>query len=118
VRLIPFLSLVYVVAYLERVNVGLAALQMNAALGFSARVYGFGAGIFFVSYVLFEAPSNLVLERVGVRVWIARIMITWGLVSAAMVFVRDARSFFVLRFALGAAEAGFFPVNTLDLTRS
>ncbi|HTI38470.1 MAG TPA: MFS transporter [Vicinamibacterales bacterium] len=116
-RLIPFLFLLYLVAYLDRVNVGLAALQMNAALGFSARVYGFGAGIFFVSYVLFEVPSNLVLERVGVRVWIARIMITWGLVSAAMVFVRDARSFFVLRFALGAAEAGFFPGIILYLTR-
>ena len=108
-RLIPFLFLLYVVAYLDRVNVGFASLDMNRDLGLSAAVYGFGAGIFFVSYTLLEVPSNLLLARVGARVWIARIMITWGLVSTAMVFVTGAKSFYLLRFALGAAEAGFFP---------
>ena len=87
-RLIPFLFVLYVVSYLDRINVGFAALQMNAALGFSPTVYGFGAGIFFLSYVLFEVPSNLILERVGVRIWIARIMISWGVVSSAMMLVR------------------------------
>src|SRR5215207_3645604 len=86
-RLIPFLFLLYVVAYLDRINVSFAALQMNEALGFTSAVYGLGAGIFFISYVLFEVPSNLILNLVGVRPWIARIMITWGLASAAMVFV-------------------------------
>src|SRR3979409_626572 len=83
-RLIPFLFLLYIVAYLDRVNVGFAALQMNQALGFSARTYGLGSGIFFLSYVAFEIPSSVILTRVGARLWIARIMITWGLVSAAM----------------------------------
>jgi MFS family permease len=108
-RLVPFLFLCYIFAYLDRINVGFAALQMNAALGFSAAVYGFGAGIFFLSYTAFEIPSNIILARVGARRWIARIMITWGLISAAMMFVRDAPTFYVLRFLLGAAEAGFFP---------
>src|SRR6266540_6170899 len=89
-RLIPFLFLLYIVSYLDRVNVGFAALQMNEALGFSARTYALGAGIFFAGYVAFEIPSNLVLARVGARLWIARIMITWGLVSAAMMFVKTA----------------------------
>ncbi len=108
-RLIPFLFLLYVVAYLDRVNVGFAALDMNRDLGFSAAVYGLGSGIFFVSYTLLEVPSNLMLARVGAGVWIARIMLTWGLVSAAMAFVQDATTFYLLRFLLGAAEAGFFP---------
>src|SRR5262245_2449606 len=108
-RLIPFLMLLYVVAWLDRVNVGFAALQMNEALGFSPRVYGFGAGIFFVGYALFEIPSNLMLARVGARRWIARIMITWGVVSTALMFVHDATTFYALRFVLGVAEAGFFP---------
>src|SRR5207245_1695631 len=99
-RLIPFLFLLYIVAYLDRVNVGFAALQMNQALGFSATTYGFGAGIFFLSYVLFEIPSNVILARVGARLWIARIMITWGLVSSSMMFVRNAYGFYVLRFVL------------------
>lgn len=116
-RLIPFLFVLYVVSYLDRINVGFAALQMNAALGFSPTVYGFGAGVFFLSYVLFEVPSNLILERVGARIWIARIMISWGVVSSAMMFVRGPWSFFVLRFLLGAAEAGFFPGIILYLTR-
>ncbi|MFA5909323.1 MAG: MFS transporter [Vicinamibacterales bacterium] len=115
-RLIPFLFLLYVIAYLDRVNVGYAALDMNRELGFSAAVYGFGSGIFFLSYTLLEVPSNLVLARVGARLWIARIMVTWGLVSMAMVFVDSPASFYVLRFILGAAEAGFFPGLILYLT--
>ena len=102
-RLVPFLFLLYIFAYLDRINVGFASLQMNQALGFSAAVYGFGAGIFFLSYTAFEIPSNIILARVGARRWIARIMITWGLASAAMMFVHDAASFYTLRFVLGAA---------------
>jgi MFS transporter, ACS family, tartrate transporter len=116
-RLIPFLFLLYIVAYLDRINVGFAALQMNQALGFSPTVYGFGAGIFFLSYVLFEIPSNLILARVGARVWIARIMISWGIVSSAMMFVRGATGFYALRFLLGLTEAGFFPGIIFYLTR-
>ena len=108
-RLIPFLALMYFVAYLDRVNVGFAALQMNAALGLSSRIYGLGAGIFFIGYFLFEIPSNLVLAKVGARLWIARIAIVWGLVSISMMLVRGPMSFIALRFLLGAAEAGFFP---------
>ncbi len=116
-RLIPFLFLLYVVAYLDRINVGFAALQMNRALGFSATVYGFGAGVFFLSYVLFEIPSSVILARVGARLWIARIMISWGIVSSAMMFVRTAQAFYALRFLLGLAEAGFFPGIIYYLTR-
>ncbi|MCC7125789.1 MAG: MFS transporter [Acidobacteria bacterium] len=116
-RLVPFLFLLYIFAYLDRINVGFAALQMNEALGFSASVYGFGAGIFFLSYTAFEIPSNVILARVGARRWIARIMITWGLISASTMFVWDAASFYVLRFLLGAAEAGFFPGIIYYLTR-
>jgi ACS family tartrate transporter-like MFS transporter len=108
-RLLPFLLLLYVVAWIDRVNIGFAALQMNADLGFSSAVYGFGAGVFFIGYALFEVPSNLILARVGARLWIARIMITWGILSVAMMFVSGATSFYVLRFLLGVAEAGFLP---------
>jgi ACS family tartrate transporter-like MFS transporter len=108
-RLIPFLFVLYIVAWLDRVNVGFAALQMNADLGFSSAVFGFGSGIFFAGYCLCEIPSNVILERVGARVWIARIMVTWGLISAGMMFVRTPPLFYLLRFLLGAAEAGFFP---------
>jgi MFS transporter, ACS family, tartrate transporter len=108
-RLLPFLLLLYVVAWLDRVNIGFAALQMNADLEFSAAVYGFGAGIFFIGYALFEVPSNLILVRVGARLWIARIMITWGILSVLMMFVTGPISFYVLRFLLGVAEAGFLP---------
>jgi ACS family tartrate transporter-like MFS transporter len=108
-RLLPFLLLLYVVAWLDRVNIGFAALQMNADMGFSNTVYGFGAGIFFIGYALFEVPSNLVLARVGARLWIARIMITWGVLSVAMMFMAGPISFYVLRFLLGVAEAGFLP---------
>ena len=116
-RLVPFLFLLYIFAYLDRINVGFASLQMNEALGFSSSVYGLGAGIFFLSYTAFEIPSNIILARVGARRWIARIMITWGLASAAMMLVRDAASFYTLRFVLGAAEAGFFPGIIFYLTR-
>jgi ACS family tartrate transporter-like MFS transporter len=108
-RLIPYLFLLYIVAWLDRVNVGFAALQMNADLNFSATVFGFGSGIFFLGYCLFEIPSNLVLERVGARLWITRIMVTWGVISVALLFVRTPVTFYLLRFLLGAAEAGFFP---------
>jgi Sugar phosphate permease len=108
-RLIPFLFLLYIVAWLDRVNVGFAALQMNSDLGFSSAAFGFGSGVFFLGYCLFEVPSNLVLHRVGARRWISRIMISWGAISAAMMFVRSTPAFYILRFLLGAAEAGFFP---------
>ena len=108
-RLIPFLFVLYVVAWLDRVNVGFAALQMNSDLGFSSSVFGLGSGIFFVGYCLFEVPSNIILERVGTRLWIARIMVSWGLISAGMMFIRTPLAFCILRFLLGVAEAGFFP---------
>ncbi|MFL6514222.1 MAG: MFS transporter [Chthoniobacterales bacterium] len=108
-RLIPFLFVLYIVAWLDRVNVGFAALQMNSDLAFSASAAGFGFGVFFVGYCLFEIPSNLILHRVGARIWIARIMITWGAISAATMFVRSPLSFYICRFLLGVAEAGFFP---------
>jgi MFS transporter, ACS family, tartrate transporter len=108
-RLIPFLFVLYVIAWLDRVNVGFAGLQMNADLGFSSTVFGFGSGIFFLGYCLFEIPSNIILERVGARLWISRIMVTWGLISAALMFVRTPAAFYLLRFLLGVAEAGFFP---------
>lgn len=116
-RLVPFLFLLYIFAYLDRINVGFASLQMNAAVGLSAAAYGFGAGIFFFSYTAFEVPSNIILARVGARRWIARIMITWGAVSAAMMFTRGPLSFYALRFLLGLAEAGFFPGIIYYLTR-
>jgi MFS transporter, ACS family, tartrate transporter len=108
-RLIPFLFVCYVVSFLDRVNVGFAALEMNRDVGLSPTVYGFGAGIFFIGYSFFEVPSNLILARTGARLWIARIMITWGLIAAGMMFVRGPLSFYLLRFLLGVAEAGFFP---------
>ena len=115
-RLVPFFCLCYLAAYLDRINVGLAKLQMQQDLGFSETVYGLGAGLFFVGYILFEVPSNLVLARMGARLWIARIMITWGLISGATMFVSTPMQFYVLRFLLGVAEAGFFPGVMLYLT--
>ena len=130
-RLIPFLFICYIVAFLDRVNVGFAKLQMAPELQFSDAIYGFGAGIFFIGYFIFEVPSNVILERVGARVWIARIMITWGIISSAFMFTNaihwgsiaaafnctDAEfTFYVLRFLLGVAEAGFFPGIILYLT--
>jgi len=108
-RIVPFLILCYIFSYLDRVNVGFAKLQMSADLGFSEAAYGLGAGLFFIGYFLFEVPSNLILQRIGARTWIARIMITWGIVSAAFMFVNNETTFYVLRFLLGAAEAGFYP---------
>jgi MFS transporter, ACS family, tartrate transporter len=130
-RLIPFLILCYFVAYLDRVNAGFAALTMNKELGLTAEMFGFGVGIFFFGYFIFEVPSNLLLEKVGARLWIARIMISWGVISAAFAFVGSisatfqslgfsffdsARTFYLLRFIFGAAEAGFFPGIILFLT--
>jgi D-galactonate transporter len=115
-RLIPFLMLCYVVAYLDRVNVGFAKLQMLNDLKFSETVFGLGAGVFFIGYFLFEVPSNVILHRVGARVWIARIMITWAVISGAFMFVTTPTMFYVMRFLLGAAEAGFFPGIILYLT--
>jgi sugar phosphate permease len=115
-RLMPFLFLCYVAAYLDRVNVGFAKLQMLAELRFSDTVYGLGAGIFFIGYFLFEVPSNLLMTRTGARVWIARIMISWGLISSALMFAHSVATFYLLRFLLGAAEAGFFPGIILYLT--
>ena len=115
-RLVPFLIVCYFVAYLDRVNVGFAALTMNKELGLSSTAYGLGAGIFFLSYFLFEVPSNLFLERFGARKWIARIMFTWGLLSGSMAFITGETSFYVVRFLLGIAEAGFFPGIIFYLT--
>jgi MFS transporter, ACS family, tartrate transporter len=130
-RIIPFLILCYFVAYLDRVNAGFAALTMNKELGFTAEMFGFGVGIFFLGYFIFEVPSNLLLEQVGARRWIARIMISWGVISAAFAFtpsismalqsmgfsfLDSARTFYVMRFIFGAAEAGFFPGIILYLT--
>jgi MFS family permease len=115
-RLIPFLFLCYVVAYLDRINVGWAKLQMLGDLHFTDTIYGLGAGIFFIGYFLFEVPSNVLLHRVGARAWIARIMITWGVVSGATVLVKSPAQFYALRFLLGLAEAGFFPGIILYLT--
>jgi MFS transporter, ACS family, tartrate transporter len=115
-RLVPFLIVCYFVAYLDRVNVSFAALTMNKDLGLSASAFGFGAGIFFLAYFLFEVPSNLFLERVGARKWIARIMFTWGVLSGAMAFIVGETSFYIVRVLLGIAEAGFFPGIIFYLT--
>jgi MFS transporter, ACS family, tartrate transporter len=130
-RLIPFLTLCYIIAFLDRVNVGFAALTMNKELGLTAEMFGFGAGIFFFGYFIFEVPSNLILERFGARRWIARIMISWGIITASFAFVPsistifqslgfmffdNARTFYLMRFIFGAAEAGFFPGIILYLT--
>ncbi len=124
-RLVPFLILCYFVAYLDRVNVSFAKLHMNQALGFSEAAFGLGAGLFFIAYFLFEVPSNIFLERVGARIWIARIMISWGIVSAAFAFIPSISRvtglshesvFYALRLLLGACEAGFFPGIIFYLT--
>ena len=119
-RLIPLLFFCYIIAYLDRINVGFAKLHLREALGVDpavfSTVYGLGAGLFFIGYFLFEVPSNLILQRVGARIWIARIMIVWGLISMAFMFTKGVTMFYVLRFLLGAAEAGFFPGVILYLT--
>ncbi|HVE08075.1 MAG TPA: MFS transporter [Paraburkholderia sp.] len=116
-RILPFVMLLYFVSFLDRVNVGFAALSMNKAIGLSPTMFGLGGGIFFLGYFLFEVPSNLILNKVGARIWIARVMITWGLVSAAAAFASGPTSFYVLRFMLGVAEAGFFPGIILYLSQ-
>ena len=115
-RLLPLVVVAYLVAYIDRTNIAVAALTMNKDLGFSASLYGIGAGIFFIGYALFEVPSNMILEKVGARMWIARIMITWGIVSGLMATVIGPISFLSLRFLLGVAEAGFFPGMILYFT--
>jgi MFS transporter, ACS family, tartrate transporter len=115
-RIIPFVMLLYFVSFLDRVNVGFAALSMNKAIGLSPTAFGLGGGLFFIGYFLFEVPSNLILHKVGARLWIARVMVTWGIVSAASAFVIGPNTFYVLRFVLGVAEAGFFPGIILYLS--
>jgi sugar phosphate permease len=119
-RLLPLLFLCYIIAYIDRINVGFAKLQLREVLGVSeenfSKAFGFGAGLFFVGYFFFEVPSNLILQRVGARIWIARIMIVWGIVSMAFMFLKGTTMFYVMRFLLGAAEAGFFPGVILYLT--
>jgi ACS family tartrate transporter-like MFS transporter len=115
-RLIPFMALMYVVSFLDRVNISFAALTMNRDLGFSPEAYGFGAGIFFWGYFLFEVPSNLMLQKVGARLWMCRICVTWGLLSMLTAFVKDPVSFSIVRFLLGAAEAGLYPGMVLYMT--
>lgn len=115
-RLMPFLLAAYLICYIDRVNVGFAALQMNKAVGIDPKTYGLGAGIFFIGYFILEVPSNLALERFGARTWIARIMISWGIISAAFALIGGPISFLALRFLLGAAEAGFFPGVILYIT--
>jgi ACS family tartrate transporter-like MFS transporter len=115
-RILPFVMLLYFISFLDRVNVGFAAFTMNKAIGLSPAAYGLGGGLFFIGYFLFEVPSNLILYRVGVRVWIARVMVTWGIVSACSAFVTGEHSFYALRFLLGVAEAGFFPGIILYLS--
>src|SRR5436190_11501596 len=119
-RLIPLLFFCYIIAYIDRINVSFAKLHFREVLGVDpgvfSRVYGMGAGLFFIGYFLFEVPSNLILQRVGARVWIARIMIVWGLVSMSFMFMKGVTMFYVMRFLLGAAEAGFFPGVILYFT--
>ena len=107
-RIVPFNMLLYFVSFIDRVNIGFASLTMNKDLGFSSAVFGFGAGIFFLGYFLFEVPSNIILDRVGARLWIARVMVTWGLISVAFAFIRGETSFYVLRFLLGLPKPDFF----------
>lgn len=115
-RIVPFIMLLYFIAYIDRVNIGFASLTMNKDLGFTASMLGFGAGIFFWGYFLFEVPSNLILNKVGARIWITRVMVTWGIISGCMVFVQGPNSFYAMRFLLGASEAGFFPGIILYLS--
>jgi ACS family tartrate transporter-like MFS transporter len=116
-RLMPFLFLLYIVAYLDRINVSFAVLQMRGQLGLSDRAYGRAAGMFFAGYFFFQLPSNLVLEKFGVRRWISGLMVTWGVISCLMIFIRGPISFYGMRFLLGAAEAGFFPGMILYMKR-
>ncbi|MDB5818143.1 MAG: transporter, partial [Rhizobacter sp.] len=116
-RIIPVLMLIFFFANLDRANVGFAALQMRQELGFSNAAYGLGAGVFFIGYFLFEIPSNMALQRFGARIWFARILFTWGLATIAMAFVKDTTWFYILRFVVGAAEAGAAPGVMLYLSQ-
>ena len=109
IRLLPFLFVLYVVAFLDRINIGFAALTMNKELAITSQQFGLIAGIFFIGYVIFEVPSNLLLHRIGARIWIARILLSWGIVAMLTGFVQSVAQFYVVRFLLGVAEAGFFP---------
>jgi len=115
-RLLPFLFVLYIVAFLDRINIGFAALTMNKELAITSQQFGLIAGIFFIGYVLFEVPSNLLLHKIGARIWIARILLSWGIVATLTGFVQSVGQFYVVRFLLGAAEAGFFPGIVLYLT--
>ena len=115
-RLMPLMALMFLVNFLDRVNLSFAALTMNEDLGLTSLTYAWGAGIFFIAYFLFEVPSNLIMERVGARLWMTRIMLSWGLISAAMALVEGPTSFMVVRFLLGAAEAGLVPGILLYIT--
>lgn len=115
-RIVPFIMILYLIAYIDRVNIGFAAITMKEDLGFTASILGFGAGIFFLGYFLFEVPSNIILHKVGARIWIARVMVTWGIIAGGMAFIESSTSFYVMRFLLGVAEAGFFPGIILYLS--
>lgn len=115
-RIVPFIMILYLIAYIDRVNIGFAAITMKEDLGFTASILGFGAGVFFLGYFLFEVPSNIILHKVGARIWIARVMVTWGIIAGGMAFVESSTSFYVMRFLLGVAEAGFFPGIILYLS--
>ncbi len=115
-RILPFVMLLYFVSFLDRVNVGFAAFSMNNAIGLTSSAYGFGSGVFFIGYIIFQVPANLIMLRTGARVWIARVVIAWGLVSVASAFVIGPHSFYALRFLLGIAESGFFPGTILYLS--
>lgn len=116
IKILPFILILYIVAHLDRVNLGYAALEMNADLALSAEIFGLLSGIFFIGYFMFEIPSNMILNKVGARIWIARIMITWGIIVVLTGFVQNATHLYILRFILGIAEAGFFPGAVLYLT--
>src|SRR5690349_18044787 len=115
-RLLPFAMLCYILAYIDRINVSFAGLTMRGDLGLSAGDFGFAVGMFYWGYFIFEVPSNVILEKIGARIWIARIMVTWGILAAATAFVKDSTSFSIVRFLLGVAEAGFFPGIILYFT--
>ena len=115
-RIIPFCFVLYIISYLDRANIGYAALQMNRELALTSEAFGFASGIFFIGYFLFEVPSNVMMNKFGPRIWIARILISWGLISGCMMFVQTPTMFYVLRFLLGVAEAGFFPGIIIYLT--
>lgn len=115
-RIVPFIMILYLIAYIDRVNIGFAVITMKEDLGFTSSILGFGAGIFFLGYFLFEVPSNIILHKVGARIWIARVMVTWGIIAGGMAFIESSTSFYVMRFLLGIAEAGFFPGIILYLS--